>query len=121
MSLTEGPKCRHFSQQAMTRYLSALLCVLLPYARSTEPRFSGVLLSDHQVHVMLINPESGRSSGWIRVGNHFDGYTVKKYNSATSELVVEFKNNERILTLGGSPQDVSTPTAVLNIGGRKRR
>jgi hypothetical protein len=88
-------------------------------AQATEPRFSGVLISGNDVHVVLINPESGRSSGWIQSGVTFEGYTVKQYNSRGSQLLVEFKGKEHLLPLVGAPRIASVPTAILNIAGRQ--
>lgn len=76
-----------------------LLSVLTLSVQSAEPTFFGVLVSGGDVHVVLINPDSGRSSGWIRIGQKFEGYTVKRYESFAEKLVVEFENQERVLPL----------------------
>jgi hypothetical protein len=64
-----------------------------------EVTFSGVLVTSENVHVILIDPASGRSSGWIRVGESFGQYTVIRYDAASERLLVSFGREDRFLPL----------------------
>ena len=64
----------------------SILC--LPAWANAVPELSGVVLSPDSAMFALTEPESGESSGWIRIGSEFCGYRVVEYRNQTGTLVL---------------------------------
>jgi hypothetical protein len=98
--------------------LSTGLFAVEPGAPPDDVTFSGVLISEGNVHVILIKHASGRSSGWIQIGDHFDEYTVVGYSSADEKLLMSSKQGDRILHLIGGAK-IAPRERTFTIGGRE--
>jgi hypothetical protein len=107
---------------SISRRLLAATCFVLLAAGlkgvASEIVFRGFLVSGGAVHVILIDEASGRSSGWIEIGERFDDYTVVRYEASTESLIVTTGREERSLVLkGGAKNTASVPT--FRIGSRE--
>lgn len=59
-----------------------ILIVLLAFAPSLSAsiEFAGVFYLGNEGSFSLVNTETGEKSGWVRIGQSFDGYTIDSYD-----------------------------------------
>ncbi len=78
----------------MKRYLTILL--LLSSILRAEMEFSGFFITSKEALFLFTDTQDHRSSGWLKVGESFRGYTVVSFN--TKHEIVTLKRDEQSLT-----------------------
>lgn len=68
--------------------LLAVLSATATYAADQAPLFNAVFTMGKDTRFILVSP-SGQTSGWIKLGDRFEGYALKQFDPATSTLEVE--------------------------------
>ena len=105
-------------QRSVPKILSvAVALAILTHTLVAEVTFSGFLVFEATVHVILIDSDSGRSSGWIQVGQTFDRYRVTRYEPQSERLIVSLDQKEHSLPLTGGSK-VAAKATVVKIGSR---
>lgn len=70
--------------------LCAVLTAACAYAADQVPLFNALVTMGKDTRFILVSP-AGKTSDWIRLGDAFEGYTLKSFDPATSTLTVEEK------------------------------
>jgi len=101
----------------------ACLTATAAFAADALPTFNATLTVGKESRFVLIGPD-GKSSSWLKVGDSFDGYTVKAYDPKDSALDLEKDGNTTHVKLasdaaianGGAamPGTIADATAVLD-------
>jgi hypothetical protein len=75
---------------AVPLFASTAFVMATESASAASPRlfFNAVVTTGHDVRFVLISA-TGQSSGWIRLGDTFDGAVLKSFDPATSTLQIE--------------------------------
>ena len=98
-----------------------LLFVLLASRLSAEIEFSGFFLTSHAALFTLSDRATQQTSGWLKIGQTFAGYTVDSFNRETE--IVTLKQGERRLALGLRQSGVQQAKAIRGTitlsGGRE--
>jgi hypothetical protein len=68
--------------------LFAAFSAVAAYAAEPAPLFNAMFTMGKETRFILVSP-AGEASGWVRLGDTFDGYTLKDFDPATSTLAVE--------------------------------
>jgi hypothetical protein len=84
-------------------------------ASAASPRlfFNAVVTTGHDVRFVLISA-TGQSSGWIRLGDTFDGAVLKSFDPATSTLEIEENGKAEKLLLVADAEVKDAPLASAN-------
>ncbi len=75
----------------MKKFLSltaALLTAAAAFAADAVPAFNATLTTGKETRFVLIGADA-KSSAWLKVGDTFDGYTIKAYDAPASALDLE--------------------------------
>ncbi len=106
----------------MKKLLSLLLAGALAsaaYAADSVPLFNAVLAIGKDHRFVLVSG-AGKSSSFLRVGESFDGYTIKDYDAKTGELTLEKDGKATKVTLAadaanpGVAATASTPATIAD-------
>jgi hypothetical protein len=106
------------SGHSISRILGTSMIALIPPSLAAEITFSGVLVSGGTVHVILIDSTSGRSSGWIQVGQTFERHTITRYEPQSERLIVSLGQEERFLPLTAG-RKIAPQAKTLKIGSKE--
>ncbi|ACB73571.1 DUF2059 domain-containing protein [Opitutus terrae] len=68
--------------------LLAVLSAAAVYAADPAPVFNATFTMGKETRFILVSP-AGETSGWIKLGDEFAGYTLKDFDPATATLAVE--------------------------------
>jgi hypothetical protein len=101
---------RAFLATSIPRLIALLTCITCSPA--ADITFAGVMIVGESVHFILIDSESGRSSGWIQVGDTFERHKVSRYDRLEERLIVAVDERERPLKLIGNPNSGNRSTVV---------
>lgn len=58
------------------------------------PEFSGLVSVGDQTRFVLIEPDTGASSGWLVLRDTFSGYLIKDYEAESATLILEHDGTE---------------------------
>jgi len=75
----------------MKKLIPLVLAALLAatsYAADQVPLFNATLTMGKEHRFVLVS-EAGKSSAWLKLGDAFEGYTIKAFDAATSTLDLE--------------------------------
>jgi hypothetical protein len=110
----------------MKKILSLLLAATLASAALADqaPLFNATLTIGKE-HRFVLMSEAGKTSSFLRLGETFDGYKLKDYDTKTGELTLEKDGKATKLTLmadasnsgvaaTSTPATITDATAVLN-------
>ncbi len=77
------------------------------YAAESAPlTFNGVLTLSNAQHFGLVN-EGATRTGWVKLGDEFDGYTLKSYDAPSKTLMLEKSGKSYTVALADSKFDGS--------------
>lgn len=76
------------SMKKILPLIFALLFPCLGRAADGTPLFNAVFSMGKETRFILVSP-AGKTSDWVRLGDTFEGYTLKSFDPAKSELAVE--------------------------------
>jgi len=102
-------------------FAAAVLLLTLPKTTTAadsvarDPIFIGVLTSPKATHVILIDPANGHSSGWIKMGDQFEGYQVGRYDAGTETLILTKEQSSLSVHLEKNAK-VTEGTSSVRIG-----
>lgn len=122
-------------EQMIKSILITLLVIAPTLTASIE--FAGVFYLGSDGSFSLVNSDTGKKSGWIQMGQSFDGYTIKSYDreSKTLRLIsstghkdlalrASFIEAEKVTIKGklriGAGEEVEVGDAVLILGEEAR-
>lgn len=80
-------------------------------AESAPLTFNGVLTLSNAQHFGLVNDGATRT-GWVKLGDEFDGYTLKSYDAASKTLTLEKGGKTYTVVLADSKFDGSAKTVA---------
>jgi hypothetical protein len=81
--------------------LLAALVGVVPTARAVL-EFSGYLASNGERRFLVTELDRGQTSGWLRIGDSFEGHTVARFEAQDEVLVVEHAGTSLRLPLKAS-------------------
>lgn len=96
--------------------IKILLCVFLAIAAAlraaeTLPVFNATLTVGKEHRFVLVSPQ-GKASGFLALGESFDGYKLKSYDPKAAVLEVEKDGKVSPLTITADAAVVNTPAAA---------
>lgn len=103
--------------------LATLLCATI-HAADSLPLFNATLSTGKEHRFVLVSSQ-GKSSQFLRIGDTFEGYTLKSYDAKTGTLTVEREGKTSTLslvadaTVGNAPvttaATIADATAILDM------
>jgi hypothetical protein len=100
-------------------FCAAMLFAASTYAADQVPLFNALLTMGKDQRFVLIDA-AGKTSTWLKLGDDFDGYTLKSYDAAKTELQVERDGKATTLHLmsgagvANAPAPVATPASLAD-------
>jgi hypothetical protein len=93
--------------------LLAFLTASAALAADSAPLFNALLTMGKEQRFVLAT-EDAKTSGWLKLGDNFAGYTLKSYDAAATTLVLERegKSIKVVLVNGVGVKDAPAPTAA---------
>lgn len=92
-----------------------LIVALAVSARAADqaPLFNATLTVGKEHRFVLVSQPSGKSSGFLALGDTFDGYTLKNYDAKTGVLELERDGKTSRLTLVADAAVANAPAAAV--------
>jgi hypothetical protein len=94
----------------MKTHLTLLLFCTLSLRAEIE--FSGFFTTSKEALFSLLDTETQRSSGWLKIGQSFGGHTVVSFDP--EQDVLTLKQGERLLKIPLRPSKVKDARATIN-------
>jgi hypothetical protein len=98
-----------------TLAMIGLVAASAAVAQADDLVFAGVLVSDGQTHVIIIDGKNHHSSGWIRLGQTFGDFRIESYD-ATGETLTLLRNGAPLRLHLVSDAKVLTGGTTVQLG-----
>lgn len=93
--------------------LLALVSAVTLHAADTPPLFNATLSVGKDHRFVLVSQPGGKSSSFLRLGENFDGWTLKSYDAKTGVLELERDGKVSSVKLVADAAVASAPAASL--------
>jgi hypothetical protein len=96
------------SMNVRTIFFATLILLASSATAFAVPEWSGLFVLTDTARFALADPETNATSGWLTIGDSFEGYTLKAYQPESETLVLEKDGHEVALQLRTSRIKEST-------------